>query len=91
MDRTAPVVAVAEAVDAARAAAVAVAEARCAALVAEKEARAAVQSASIAADKVQLVVEAVKYRSFVEDNSMVESLVTDFVSLFLCRMWTDRV
>jgi hypothetical protein len=87
MDRTAPVVAVAEAVDAARAAAVAVAEARCAALVAEKEARAAVQSSTIAADKVQLVVEAVKYRSFVEDNSMVEFLVADFLSLFLCRMW----
>jgi hypothetical protein len=82
MDRTAPVVAVAEAVDAARAAAVAAVEAGCAALVAE-EARAAVQSASIAADKVQLVVEAVKYRSFVEDNSMVEYLVTGCVSPFL--------
>lgn len=70
MDRTAPVVAVAEAVDAARAAAVAAAEARCAAVVAEKEARAAVQSATIAADKVGLAVEAVKYRSFVEENSM---------------------
>jgi hypothetical protein len=78
MDRTAPVVAIAEAVDAARAAAVAAAEARCVVVVAEKEARAAVQSATIAADKVQLVVEAVKYRSFIEDNSMVESLVTDF-------------
>ena len=87
MDRTAPVVAVAEAVDAARAAAVAVAEARCAALVAEKEARAAVQSTTIVADKVQLAVEAMKYRSFVEDNYMVESLVNDFLSLFLCRMW----
>jgi hypothetical protein len=43
---------VAEAVDAARVAAVAAAEARCAELVAEKEARAAVQSASNAADKV---------------------------------------
>jgi hypothetical protein len=80
MDRTAPVVAVAEAVDAARAAAVAAAEARCAAVVAEKEARAAVQSATIAADKVGLAVEAVKYRSFVEENSMV----TDFLSPFLC-------
>ena len=87
MDRTAPVVAVAEAVDAARAAAVAVAEARCAALVAEKEARAAMESASNAADKVQLAIQAVKYRSFVEDNYMVESLVNDFLSLFLCRMW----
>ena len=75
----------------ARAAVVAAVEARCVALVTEKEARAAVQSASIAADKVQLVVEAVKYRSFVEDNSMVESLVSDFISLFLCRMWNDRV
>jgi hypothetical protein len=83
MDQTTPVVAVADAVDAARAAAVAAAGARCAALVAEKEARAAVQSASIAADKVQLAVKAVKYRSFVEDNSMVESLVTDFVSPIL--------
>jgi len=83
MDRTAPVVAVAEAVDAARAAAVAAAEARCVAVVAEKEARAAVQSATIAADKVGLAVEAVKYRSFVEDNSMV----TAFLSPFLCRMW----
>jgi hypothetical protein len=87
MDRTAPVVAVAEVVDAARAAVVAAAEARCVVVVAEKEARAAVQSATIAADKVQLAVEAVKYRSFVEDNSMVESLVTDFLSPFLCRMW----
>ena len=77
----------AAAVDAARAAAVAAAEARCAALVAEKEARAAVESATIAADTVQLVVEAVKYRSFVEGNSMVKSLVTDFLYLFLCRMW----
>jgi hypothetical protein len=83
MDRNAPVVVVADAVDAARAAAVAAAEARCAALVAEKEARAAVQSASNAADKVKLVVEAVKYRSFVEDNSKV----TDFVSLFVCRIF----
>jgi hypothetical protein len=71
MDRTAPVVTVAAAVDAARAAAVAAAEARCAALVAEKEARAVVESTSNAADKVQLVVQAVKYRSFVEDNSKV--------------------
>jgi hypothetical protein len=62
---------------------VAAVEARCVALVTEKEARAAVQSASIAADKVQLVVEAVKYRSFVEDNSMVEYLVTGCVSPFL--------
>jgi hypothetical protein len=61
MDRTAPVVAVAEAVDTARVAAVAAAEARCAALVAEKEARATVESAIIAADKVQLAVSAVKY------------------------------
>jgi hypothetical protein len=73
--------------DATRAATVAAAEARCAALVAEKEARAAVQSATIAADKVQLAVEGGKYRDFVEDNSMVESLVTDFLSLFLCHMW----
>ena len=73
----------AEAVDVARVAAVAAAEARCAELVAEKEARAAVQSASNAADKVQLAVQAVKYRSFVEDNSKV----TDFVSLFVCRIW----
>ena len=87
MDRTPLVVAVAEAVDSARVAVVAAAEARCATVVAEKEARAAVQSATIAADKVQLAVEAVKYRSFVEDNSMVESLVTDFLSLFLCHMW----
>jgi hypothetical protein len=71
MDRTAPVVVVAAAVDAARAAAVAAAEARCAALVAEKEARAAMESASNAADKVQLAIQAVKYRSFVEDNSKV--------------------
>jgi hypothetical protein len=71
MDRTAPVVVVAATVDAARAAAVAAAEARCAALVAEKEARAAMESASNAADKVQLAVQAVKYRSFVEDNSKV--------------------
>jgi hypothetical protein len=84
MDWTAPVVAVAEAVDATRAAVVAAAEARCAALVAEKEARAAVESATIAADKVQLVVSAVKYRRFVEDDSMVESLVTDFLSLLFC-------
>jgi hypothetical protein len=83
MDRTAPVVAVAEAVDAARAAAVAAVEARCAAVVAEKEALSAVQSVTIAADKVQLTIEAVVYRSFVEDNSMVESLVTDFLSLLL--------
>jgi hypothetical protein len=55
----------------------------CGALVAEKEARAVVQSASNAADKVKLAVEAVKYRSFVEDNSKV----TDFVSLFVCRIW----
>jgi hypothetical protein len=87
MDRTALVVAVVEAVDVARAVAIAAAEARCAALVAEKEARAAVQSTTIAADKVQLAVEAMKYRSFVEDNYMVESLVNDFLSLFLCRMW----
>jgi hypothetical protein len=87
MDRTPPVVAVAEAVDSARAAVVAAAEARCATVVAEKEARAALQSATIAADKVQLAVEAVKYRSFVEDNSMVTSLVTDFLSPFLCRVW----
>jgi hypothetical protein len=72
------VIAVAEGVDAARAAAVAAAEAKCAASVAEKEARAAVQSATIAADKVQLAVDAVKYRRFVEDNSIVDSLVTDF-------------
>jgi hypothetical protein len=84
MDRTAPVVAVAEAVDAARAAAVAAAEARCAALVAEKEARAAVESATIAADKVNLAVFAVKYRRFVEDDSTVESQVTDFLSLLFC-------
>jgi hypothetical protein len=83
MDRTAPVVAVAEAVDAARAAAVAAAEARCAAVVVEKEALSVVQSATIDADKVQLAVEAMEYRSFVEDNSMVESLVTDFLSLLL--------
>jgi hypothetical protein len=61
MDRTAPVIVVAEAVDAARATAVAAAEARCATLVVEKEALSAVQSATIAADKVQLVVKAVKY------------------------------
>jgi hypothetical protein len=83
MDRTAPIVAVAEVVDAARVAAVAAVEVRCATLVAEKEARAAVESASNVVDKVQLVVQAVKYRSFVEDNSKV----TDFVSLFLCRIW----
>jgi hypothetical protein len=83
MDSTAPVVAVAEAVDAARAAAVAAAEARCAALVAEKEARAAVESATIAADKVNLAVSAVNYRRFVEDDSTVESQVTDFFSLIL--------
>jgi hypothetical protein len=83
MDQTAPVVAVAEAIDVARAAPVAAAEARCATVVAEKEARAAVQSATIAADKVGLAIEAVKYRSFVEDNSMV----TEFLSPFLCRMW----
>jgi hypothetical protein len=77
MDRTAPVVVVAEAVDAARVAAVAAAEAKCAASVAEKEACAAVQSATI-------VVDVVKYRRFVEDNSMVDSLVTDLLSLLGC-------
>ena len=86
MDRTAPVVAVAEAVDSARAAVVAAAEARCATVVAEKEARAAVQSATIAADKVEQVVEACNYRSFIEDNSMVTSLVIEFLSHFLCRI-----
>jgi hypothetical protein len=86
MDRTAPRVVVAEAVDAARAAAVPVAEARCVAVVAEKEARAAVQSATIAADKVKQAIEACKYRSFVEDNSMVTSLVIEFLSHFLCRI-----
>ena len=84
MDRTAPVVAVADAVDAARVAAVAAVEVRCATLVAETEARAAVESASNVVDKVQLVVSAVKYRRFVEDDSMVESLVTDFLSLLFC-------
>jgi hypothetical protein len=84
MDRTALVVAVAEAVDAACAAAVAAAEARCAALVAEKEARAAVESATIAAGKVELAVSTVKYRIFVEDDSMVESKVTDFLSILFC-------
>jgi hypothetical protein len=84
MDRTTTVIAVAEAVDVARAAAVAAVEAKCVASVAEKEARAAVQSATIAADKVQLVVDAVKYQIFVEDNSMVDSLVTDLLSLLLC-------
>ena len=86
MDRTPPVVAVAEAVDSTRAAVVAAAEARCAMVVAEKEARAAVQSATIAADKVEQAVEACKYRSFVEDNSMVTSLVIEFLSHFLCRI-----
>jgi hypothetical protein len=86
MDRTAPFVAVAEVVDAAHAVVVAAAEARCAALVAEKEGLSVMQSATIAADKVQLAIEAMKYRSFVEDNSMVESLVTNFLSLFLCCM-----
>jgi hypothetical protein len=71
LDRIAPVVVVAAAVDAARAVAVAAAEAICVVLVAEKEARAAVEYASNAIDKVQLVVQAVKYRSFVEDNSKV--------------------
>jgi hypothetical protein len=84
MDQTAPVVAVAEAVDAARAAAVAAAEAKCVALVAEKEACAAVQSATIATDKVQLAVDAMKYQRFVEDNSMVDSLVTNLLILLLC-------
>jgi hypothetical protein len=60
MDRIAPVVVVADVVDAARVAAVAAAEARCAALVAE-EARATVQSANNTVDKVKLVVQAVKY------------------------------
>jgi hypothetical protein len=80
MDRTAPLVAVSEAVVAARAAAVA------AAVVAEKEALAAVQYATIAVDKVEQVVEACKYRSFIEDNSMVTSLVIEFLSHFLCRI-----
>jgi hypothetical protein len=84
--RTAPLVAVSEAVVAARAAAVAAAEARCAAVVAEKEARAAVQSATIAADKVEQAVEACNYRSFIEDNSMVTSLVIDFLSHLLYRI-----
>jgi hypothetical protein len=53
-------------------------------VVAEKEACAAVQSATIAADKVQLVVDVVKYRRFVEDNSMVDSLVTGLLSLLGC-------
>jgi hypothetical protein len=84
--RTAPLVAVSEAVVAARAAAVAAAEARCAAVVAEKEARAALQSATIAADKVEQAVEACNYRSFIEDNSSVTSLVIDFLSHLLCRI-----
>jgi protoporphyrinogen oxidase len=90
-DGTAPLVAVAEAVDAARAAAVAAAEARCAAVVAEKEAVAAVESATIAADKVGLAVEAVKYQSFVQDNSMVTDFLSPlhFSSFAACgiRMW----
>jgi hypothetical protein len=85
MDRTrdgnAPLVAVSEAVDAARAAAVAAAEARCAAVVAEKEAVAAVEFATIAADKVGLAVEAVNYQSFVQDNSMVTDFLSPLLSL----------
>ena len=46
---------VADAVEAARAAAVAASEARCATVVAEKEAKAAVQFAAIAVDKVEAV------------------------------------
>lgn len=46
---------VADAVEAARAAAVAASEARCAVFVAEKEAKAAVQFAAIAVDKVEAV------------------------------------
>ena len=46
---------VAHAVEAARAAAVAVSEARCATVIAEKEAKAAVQFAAIAVDKVKAV------------------------------------
>jgi hypothetical protein len=87
MDRTAPVIAIAEAVDAARAAAVAAAEARCVALVAEKEARAGVESATIAAGKVELAVSAVKYGRFVEGDSMVESKVTEFLAILFCCIW----
>jgi hypothetical protein len=46
---------VADAVEAARAAAVAASEARCAVFVAEKEAKAAVQFAAIAVEKVEAV------------------------------------
>jgi hypothetical protein len=46
---------VADAVEAARAAAIAASEARCAAVVAEKEAKAVVQFAAIAVDKVEAV------------------------------------
>jgi hypothetical protein len=88
-DGTAPLVAVAEAVDAARAAAVAAAEARCAAVVAEKEAVAAVESATIVADKVGLAVEAVKYQSFVQDNSMVTDFLSPLLSLPLPHVESD--
>jgi hypothetical protein len=54
MDRS-PSQVVADAVQAARAAAVAAAEARCVAIIAEKEAKAAVECAAIAVDKVEAV------------------------------------
>jgi hypothetical protein len=79
-----------ETVDAARAAAVAAAEARCVAVVAEKEAVAAVESTTIVVDKVGLAVEAVKYQSFVQDNSMVTDFFLPYF-LFLCRMWNQIV
>jgi hypothetical protein len=54
MDRT-PSQVVADAVEAACAAAVTASEARCATVIAEKEAKAAVQFAAIAVDKVEAV------------------------------------
>jgi hypothetical protein len=74
MDRVPPVEAVADAYNAARAAAVAAVEAHSAAIIAE-EAIAAVKYAAIAREKFEGAVDSVKNSTFVYANATVEALV----------------
>jgi hypothetical protein len=77
-----PVSIVAEAYNAARAAAVAAAEAHSAAIVAKKEAIAAVQYAGIGREKFEGAVDSVKNSNFVYANASDEALVIFLDSVY---------
>jgi hypothetical protein len=75
MESFPPVLAVADAYDAVRAAAVAAVEAPSAAIIAEKEVIAAVQYAGIAREKFKGTIDSVKNSNFVYANASDEALV----------------